>query len=217
MHTPRFTRGEIAFLVGIPAVWGILLLFHPMGETFYTLIDDNITSWLAVHIGMAIFIPLFAACVYLLLRGVEGTAAAVSRIGLGVFAIFYAAFEITLGIGTGILTNEVVALPEDEQAVGGQLVESYAESSIITVFTVIGTLGLTVAMVAAALALRAAYHLGWAIPVLLMLPIPLIAIHEPPAGPIGLAMFIGAVFLLVRPSQASSVPVGDAAPRPGPA
>jgi len=214
MDVPRFSRRELAFIIGVPAAWGVLLLFHPLGETFYTLIDDNITAWLAVHIGMAIFIPLFAGALYLLLRGVESPAATLGRIGLWVFAIFYAAFEITLGIGTGILTNEVVALPEADRAVGGELVESYAESSIITTFTIIGSIGLAVAVFAAALALRKAYHLSWAAPTLLILAAPGIAIHEPPAGPIGLAFFIGAVLLLVRDRGFASAPVAAPAPKP---
>lgn len=131
------------------------------------------------------------------------------------FAIFYAAFEITLGIGTGILTNEVVALPEGERAIGAELVESYSESSIIIAFTVLGSTGLAVALVSAALALRHAYNLGWTIPALLMLSVPGIAIQEPPAGPIGLAMFIGAVLLLVR--QGATASRTAAAPAPGPA
>ena len=216
MGMQPLTRNEVAFVIGVPAAWAILLLFHPLGETFYTVIDDNITSWLAVHVGMAVFIPLFAAAVYLLLRGIEGRAATASRIGLALFAIFYAAFEITLGIGTGILTNEVVALPEGVRAVGAQLVESYAESSIITVFTVLGSIGLAVAMTAGAFALRSAYHLGWPIPFLLILCIPLIAIHEPPFGPIGLGMFIGAV-LMLRREEATSVATSEPAHAPGPA
>jgi hypothetical protein len=43
--------------------------------------------------------------------------------------------------------------------------------------------------------------------VLMLLSIPLIAIHEPPFGPIGLAIFIGAVVLIVR-QQASAPPRG---------
>ena len=39
------------------------------------MLQDNVTAWLVVHIGMMLFIPLMAAVVYLLLRGVEGTAA----------------------------------------------------------------------------------------------------------------------------------------------
>lgn len=125
-----FSRQELALLIGVPAAWGILLLFHPVGDAdgFYEVIDGNETAWLIVHLGMAIFVPLFAAVVYLLLRGVNSTAATVSRIGLALFAVLYAAWELLLGGGTGILTREVDALPEAQQGVGRDLVESYAES-----------------------------------------------------------------------------------------
>jgi hypothetical protein len=44
---------------------------------------------------------------YLLLRGVEGTAAWVSRIALVPFVVFYSAWEVLQGIGVGILVNEL--------------------------------------------------------------------------------------------------------------
>jgi hypothetical protein len=206
-----FSPREIAFIVGVPAAWGIVLLFHPVGDVgFYETVEGNVTAWLTVHIGMGIFVPLFAGVVYLLLRGVKSSAATVSRIGLAVFAVLYAAWELLLGAGTGILTDEVKALPEAQQAVGADLVESYAESGVIVVLSVIGSVGLGVAMIGAAVALRAAYRLGWAPLVLMLLSLPLIAIHEPPFGPVGLAIFIGAVLLFVR--QQAAVPARSAPP-----
>jgi hypothetical protein len=196
---PDLSRGELAFIVAIPAAWGILLLFHPIGGgDFYAGIDGEVTAWLAVHIGMGVFVPLFAGAVFLLLRGVDSTAATVSRIGLAVFAILYAAWELVLGVGTGILTDEVNALPRAQRGVGADLVDAYAENGVIVALSVVGSLGLLMAMIGAALALRRAYRIGWAPFTLLLLATPLIAIHEPPFGPIGLAMFIGAVILLVR-------------------
>jgi hypothetical protein len=123
-----------------------------------------------------------------------------------VFAIFYAAFELTLRVGTDILTDQVNALPEAEQPVGVEVLQSYAESGVISAFTIIGTIGLATAMVAAAVALRGAYGMSWGPIVPMFLFVPLIAIHEPPFGPIGLAMFILAVVLFVR--QAAPVPEG---------
>ena len=195
-----FSPRELAFMIGVPAAWGILLLFHPTGDTdgFYEVIEGNVTAWLTVHIGMGIFVPLFAGVVYLLLRGVDGTAAKVSRIGMAVFAVLYAMWEVLLGGGTGILADEVAALPESQQAIGRELVESYAESGVIVTLSVIGGIGLAVGLVGAAVALRGAYRLGWAPIVLMLLALPLIAIHEPPFGPIGLALFIAAVLLFVR-------------------
>jgi hypothetical protein len=198
-----FSARELAFIIGVPVAWGILLLFHPVGgDDFYSTIDGNVTAWLTVHIGMGIFIPLFAGVVYLLLGGVQSTAATVSRIGLAVFAVLYAAWELVLGVGTGILAEEVNALPEAQRAVGADLVDSYGDNAVIGVLSVVGSVGLGVAMIGAAVALRGAYRLGWAPLVLMLLAIPLIAVHEPPFGPIGLAVFIAAVLLFVR-QQAS--------------
>ncbi len=205
----RPTSRELTFMIAVPAAWAILLIFHPVGgDSFYETIDGNVTAWLTVHLGMGIFIPLFAGVVYLLLRGVQGTAAKVSRIGLAVFAVFYAAWELVLGVGTGILTHEVNALPQAQQAVGGDLVDSYGENGVIIALSVVGSLGLAVAMIGTAVALRGAYHVGWAPLVLFVLALPLIAIHEPPYGPVGLALFIAAVLLLLRPQTSVGAPAG---------
>ena len=208
----RFSTRQLAFMVGVPAAWGILLLFHPTGETdgFYEVIEGNVTAWLAVHLGMGIFVPLFAGVVYLLLRGLDGMAAKVSRIGLAVFAVFYAMWEVLLGGGTGILANEVAGLPQAQQAIGRDLVESYAESAVLMTLSVIGSIGLAVGLIGAVVALRAAYSLGWFPLVLMLLSLPLIAIHEPPFGPIGLALFIVAMLLFAR--QRAPAPAPSAAP-----
>ena len=214
-----FSPWELGFLVGVPAAWGILLLFHPVGdaEGFYEVIDGNVTAWLTVHIGMAIFVPLFAGVIYLLLRDVKSTAATVSRIGLAVFAVLYAAWELLLGAGTGILTDEVDALPQTQQAMGRDLVESYAESGLIVALSVLGSIGLAVAMIGAAVALRAEYRLGWAALALMLLSLPLIAVHEPPYGPIGLAVFIGALLLFVRQQAFAQPRSASPLPQPVPA
>jgi hypothetical protein len=70
----------------------------------------------------------------------------------------------------------------------------------------VGSIGLTAAMIGAAVALRGAYHLGWAPLVLMLLAVPLIALHEPPFGPVGLAMFIAAALLLVRQQVSAAAP-----------
>ena len=195
----RVSSRELGFMIGVPAAWGGLLLFHPVGgEGFYATIDGNTTAWLAVHLGMGVFVPLFAGVVLLLLRGIHSPAATISRGGLATFAVLYAAWELVLGVGTGILTEEANALPAVQQAVGADLVDAYGENGVIVALSMIGSIGLAVAMIGAAIALRHARRVSWAPLVLMLLAIPLIAVHEPPFGPVGLAMFIGAVLLIVR-------------------
>jgi hypothetical protein len=96
-------------------------------------------------------------------------------------------------------------MPAAQQATGRALVESYAENGVIAALSVVGSLGLGVAMIAAAGALRAAYRLGWVPLTLILLSLPLIAVHEPPFGPIGLALFIVAIVLFARAQTTAAV------------
>jgi hypothetical protein len=215
-----FSPGELAFLIGVPLLWAILLLFHPGGEgteLTYAEVQDKVTAWMAVHIGMMLFIPLFAAVLYLLLRGVEGTAAWVSRIALVPFVIFYGTWEALQGIGVGILVDEVNKLPAAERATGADLVHDFADNILIRNFGVfgnIGSLALITAAIAAGVALRR--HAGAPLSVAALLGVSgfLITAHPPPYGPIGLALFIAAVLLFVR-SQAALRPDRSASPQPG--
>jgi hypothetical protein len=201
---PRaFSPGELAFLIGVPVLWAILLLFHPGGEgdEIYLDVRDNVTRFLVVHIGMMLFIPLMAVVVLLLLRGVEGTAAWISRIALVPFVVFYSAWEVLQGIGVGILANELNGLPQAGQALRENLVQDFAEHVLIGPFGVfgsIGPIGLIVAAIAAGVALYRHAGAPVSVPVLLSISGLLITAHPPPYGPTGLALFIVAVLLYVR-------------------
>ena len=207
------------FLVGVPLAWAVLLLFHPGGDadTIYLSIQDEVTRWLVVHIGMMLFIPLMAVVVYLLLRGVEGTAARVSRIALVPYVIFYSAWETLQGTANGILADKVNGLPETERATGADLVQDFAESPLVRdlgVFAIIGSLGLITALIAAGVALRRNAGAPLSVAVLLGLSGFLITAHPPPYGPVGLVLFIAAVLLFVRSQSAARAPAPLGQPGP---
>ena len=215
---PAFSPGELAFLIGVPLLWAILLLFHPGGEGDQIYLDaqDNVTRFLVVHVGMMLFIPLMAVAVLLLLRGVEGTAALVSRIALVPFVVFYSAWEVFQGIGVGILVNELNGLPQAELALREELVQDFAEHALIGPFGVFGSLGSTgliVATIAAGVALYRHAGAPVSVPVLLAISGLLITVHPPPYGPIGLALFIVAVLLYVRSQSAARAPAPLGPPR----
>jgi hypothetical protein len=200
---PAFSAGELTFLIGVPLLWAILLLFHPGGEgdTIYLDVQDNVTRFLVVHVGMMLFIPLMAVVVYLLLRGVEGTAAWVSRIALVPFVVFYSAWEVLQGIGVGILVNELNGLPQAQLALREDLVQDFAEHALIGPFGVfgsIGSMGLIIAAIAAGIALYRQAGAPVSVPILLAISGLLITVHPPPYGPTGLVLFIVAVLLYVR-------------------
>jgi len=216
MERRAFTRLEIAFVVGVPLAWGLLLMFHPTGDTaaFYPVVSDEVAAWEAVHIGMMLFIPLMAGVVYLLLRGVGGSAARLSRWALVPFIVFYTAFETLVGTGTGIVVNEVNGLPAAEAATGQKLAEALGESAIPAAFSVIGSVAWFVAIAAAAVALIRQAHAPRSVAFLLALSALPIVVHEPPFGPIGLALFAAAVVIYVRSqAEARKAPVPAAQPR----
>jgi hypothetical protein len=215
---PRaFSAPELAFLIGVPLLWGILLLFHPGGEgkDIYLDAQDKVTAFLVVHIGMMLFIPLMAGVVYLLLRGVGGTAARVSRIALVPFVIFYSAWETLQGIAVGLLVDDVNGLPQAERAIGAGLIQDLAEENILArggfgVLVSIGSLAFIIAAIAAGVALRQRAGAPLAVAVLLGVSGFLITVHPPPYGPIGLALFIVAVLLFVRSRPGARSPAGAA-------
>jgi hypothetical protein len=212
----RLSRTEVALIVGVPAAWAGLLLFHPTGEgdDFYPIVRDQVTPWMVVHVGTLVMVPLLAGVVYLLLRGVDGGAALLSRVALAVFALFYTAWEVLIGLGTGILVEQVNGLPEAERATGAKLVEDFTGSSVIRAFELIGAFAWLIAVVAAGIALfrRADARSSVAVVLLLLVSAVPIAWHVPPFGPVGLALFILAMVLVLRSRSSTRGPAAAREP-----
>jgi len=221
MDSARFSRERLAFLMGVPLAWAVLLLFHPTGEgevITYADVQDELTRWLVVHVGMVVFIPLMAGAVYLLVRGMESTAARVCRIALVFFVVFYGAFEVLVGVGTGILVDEINGLAASDKAAAAPLVEQFNDNILIRgpvgVFTSIGSVAFITAAIAAGVALRREAAAPLSVAVLLGLSGFLITAHPPPYGPAGLVLFVGAVLLFVRSEAALRAPARVTHPGP---
>jgi hypothetical protein len=215
MDLPRVSRTQAAFIIGVPLAWAVLLLFHPKGEAdqIYLNLQDQVTAALVVHVGMMLFIPLMAVAIYLLVRGVEGTAARVSRIALVPFVVFFSAWETLQGTANGILADKLNGRPEEERGSGATLIQDFAESPMVRdlgVFAIIGSLAILIAMLAAGIALRRYAGAPSSVPVLMGLSGILIGGHPPPFGPIALVCFVLAVLLFWRGRPAVSAPA-----RPG--
>jgi hypothetical protein len=168
-----------------------------------------VTAWVVVHVGTLLFVPLMAVAIYRLLRGVEGVAASVSRIALVPFVLFYTTWEALVGIGLGLLTDEVNGLPAAERATGARVIEDFADGGLLKAFELIGTGSLIVALAAAGVALYRRADVYLAVPVLLLLAALPIAWHVTPFGQVGLALFIAAVLLVLR-SRSAALPTGRA-------
>jgi hypothetical protein len=143
---------------------------------------------------------LIGLAAYLLISGLEGRAATVSRVALLLFLVFYTAYEVTVGVGTGILADYANGLPADEQAVVADAMQNYNRSGLVgdpaSFSLLVGFFGWVVAMLAAAIAFRRA-GAGWLITAFVGLAA-LFAIHPPPIGPVGLVCFATAAVLVER-------------------
>src|SRR5687768_2460053 len=121
------------FLVVTPLALAVVLWFHPPGgeHGVYEGIRHDVSAWLFVHTVFLLFMPLMAFAVFLFLRGLQSRAATVSRVSLVVFLVFYTAYEVTVGLGTGVLADYANGLPAAEQAVVADAIQYYNEDNIL--------------------------------------------------------------------------------------
>jgi hypothetical protein len=98
-HT--FSRAEIGFLLAVPLVWAVVLLFHgaPDPDDVYGSLQGEASRYLTVHLVYLVFLGLMGAALYLLLRDPPGRAAQISRLAIGPFVVFYVAGERARGHG----------------------------------------------------------------------------------------------------------------------
>jgi hypothetical protein len=189
------------FLVLVPLALAVVLIPHPPGgEDVFEGVSPDVDRWLFTHVGALLFFPLLGIAVFWLLNGLQGKAATVSRVSLVFFLVFYTAYEVTVGVGTGVLVDYANGLPADEQAVVADAIQEYNRSVVLgdpaSVSLILGFFGWVVALVAAGVAFRKA-GASWPI-TLLVAGASLFAIHPPPIGPIGLVSFVAAAVLVER-------------------
>jgi hypothetical protein len=188
----------------------VVLWWHPPGgEEVFEGVSPDAGAWLFVHTATLLAFPFLGLAAFALLRGVEGVAAAVSRVGIVLFLVFYTAYEVTIGVGTGLLVRYANDLPAAEQAVVADAIQDYNRNWIVaepaSIAMIVGFLGWVVAMFAAALALRRA-GATWQLTTLTA-GAALFAIHPPPIGPIGLVCLVAAVVLVDRQRERAAEPV----------
>jgi hypothetical protein len=118
MTVPALSPYRLSFLLAVPLAWAVLLMFHPAPDPsdIYGSLRDESTQWLVVHIGTLLFIGLMGAALFLLVSGLPGLAAKVSRVAAGAFVLCYGAAEAILGIAAGVLVRYGNVAPENERA-----------------------------------------------------------------------------------------------------
>jgi hypothetical protein len=207
MDSPRFTRPLLALAVGVPLAWAVLLWFHPNVDPDHVYADlrDNVVAYQVVHAGTLVFIGLIGLALYLLVRDLPGSAARISRIAIGPFVLFYAAYESVIGLAVGALVQHGNDVPVRQRPAVADSIQSLGDNVIVGdpgIVASVGSLAWIVAVVAAAIAYR---QLGAPLLATILLGLSFMVVsHPPPIGPIGLVCFAGAVALLARAQHVSA-------------
>jgi hypothetical protein len=185
-------------LTAPPLVLAGVLLKHPNdeGETIYQSVRPVVDDWILVHITLLLAFPFLALAAFLLLNGLRGRAATVARVALVFFAVVYTAWEVMVGLSTGILTDYANGLPVAEQAAIAGAIQDFNEHWVTQVALLIGFSGWVVAMVATAIAARGA-GAGWLAVALVGIAAAFV-IHPPPVGPVALVCFAAGALLVER-------------------
>jgi hypothetical protein len=206
MDSPRFTRPVLAFAIGVPLAWAVLLWFHPNVDANHVYADlrDNVAAYQIVHIGTFAFIGLMGVALYLLVRDMPGTAAKISRLAMGPFVLFYGAYETVIGLTIGAMVQHGNDVPPGQRGAVADTIQSVGSNAIVGdpgILASVGAIAWVVAVIAAAVAYRnaGAPTLAWVLLGLSML----VVSHPPPVGPVALVFFAAAVTLLARSEHVS--------------
>jgi hypothetical protein len=193
-----------AFITVPPLVLAGVLLMHPNdeGDTIYESVRPVVDNWILVHIALLLAFPFLVLAAFMLLGGLVGRAATVARVALVFFAVIYTAWEVMVGLSTGILTDYANGLPAGEQAAVAGAIQDFNEHWVTQVALIVGFAGWVVAMVATAIAARGA-GARWPAVALLGLASAFV-IHPPPIGPVALSCFAAGALLLERARGAAA-------------
>jgi hypothetical protein len=203
MNSTTFTRRRLAFVLGVPLAWALLLMFHGPGpvDGVYETLHDETTKWLLVHFGTLPLIGLLGLALYLLVRDLPGTAARISRLAIGPFALFYAAGEAIQGVATGVLVRHINGSPSSERGAMGDAAQALYDSTAAEWIANLGAIAWIVAVIAAAVAYR---RVGAPTAASMLLGLSGITIiHATPIGSLGLLCFAAAIGVLARGHIAS--------------
>src|SRR5215218_6115019 len=143
-------------LLGAPLALALLEVFHPERPSSASEAVEQGVWFMWFHFIQVPLIGLIALAVYLLTEGLQGRAVMVSRWAIGVFAVFFSAYDAAAGIGTGYALRNARGLSAGAQEAIYEAVKDMPVVSLIFVLSVVGSLAWVVALVCAAMALRRA-------------------------------------------------------------
>ena len=200
-------------LLGTPLALAVLEIFHPQPDSVAEGVEQG--GWfLWFHMIQLVLTGLIALAVYLLTDGLAGRAVSVSRWAIGVFAVFFSAYDAAAGIATGFMLSGAQGLSADEQTAIYETAIDMPGLSLIFVLSIVGTGAWVVAVIAAAIALRRAGASRGPFVLLILAGVFLLGGHPFPWGTLAFGcFFLAAAWLeLASGTTLTSATAGPAQP-----
>jgi hypothetical protein len=188
-------------LIVTPLALAILEIFHPKPSGVADSVEQG--GWFMwFHIIQVPLIGLIALAVYLLTEGLEGRPVRVSRWAIGVFAVFFSAYDAAAGIATGYALRNAQGLSAGAQEAVHEAVIDLPGLSLIFGLSIVGTGAWVVALIAAAIALRRAGVSRGPFILLILAGVFLMGGHPFPAGTLSFGcFFLAAAWLELAPGR----------------
>jgi hypothetical protein len=191
-------------LLGTPLALAILEIFHPRPSGVADSVEQG--GWFMwFHIIQLPLTGLIALAVYLLTQGLEGRAVRVSRWAIGVFAVFFSAYDAAAGIATGYALRNAQGLSAGAQEAIHEAVIDMPGLSLIFGLSIVGTGAWVVALIAAAMALRHAGASRGPFVLLILAGVFLMGGHPSPGGTLAFGcFFVATAWLEIAPGRLTS-------------
>ena len=193
-----------ALLLTPPFALAVLEVFHPQPDfNAQALLDAS--SWFAwFHVIQLVLTGLVAMSVLLLAADYGRSTAWTTRLGIGVFLVFFSAYDTLAGIGTGLAMRSARGLSAAQQEGVFTVVKDWPGVGPVFALSILGTLGWVVAVGTLALAARrlGASRLEWI--ALALAAVFLLGGHPFPQG----TLAFGSLFVAVLFHEWGSAPGG---------
>ena len=183
-----------------PLVFAAFAGIHPRPDVEIQEVMDVATWFAAVHVIQLVLMGLVALSVLLLADEFGVAGAWTTRLGIGMFLIFFSAYDAVAGIATGLAMRSARDLPPAEQNGVWETVKDWPGfDPPVFALNIVGTLGWVVALVGVAVAARraGAPRAEWIF--IALAGVLLVAGHPFPGGTIAFGCLFIAVQLHERP------------------
>jgi hypothetical protein len=205
---PRSTLVRRAVLFGGPLGYIVLGLVHPMGDLE---VGDPAGFYIFLHLVQPFLIALIAFGLWLLVDGLESTAAKVVRYSLVAYLIVYSMFDAVAGVATGLIVQEANGMSAADQAAVQRMMDGIGEHWVLVALWIGAGVSWLIPAVAAAMAVRERVP-RWVTAGMVLGAVVFAVGHPIPPGPIGMSLFLGGILWLEL--RARDEPVPEAAPVP---